>query len=131
MNAEVVAAVAGAAVAGLLVGGYLGHWWTIAGQRRKELDYYAGSLFSRLEKQRDMVKGGVYPHDADEIDHAVFAEVKRRFSWLRRKRLDGAIDDFMRARRECGYSVKGIYQFAHPERLLMAIERLQRVLPNR
>ncbi len=130
MNTEVVIAAALAGVAGLLAGFLLGHRWTLARQRRREMGYYARSLFTRLEKQRDMVKNGVYPHDADEIDHAAFAEVKRRFSWLRRKRLERAIDDFMRARRESGYAVKGVYQFAHPQRLLLAIEQLQRLLPR-
>ena len=121
----------GLAIGGLVLGFLLGLRVAVGRQRRQEFNYYSDGLFDRLEKQRQMVLGGVFPHDARDMERAHFAEVKRRLGYFRRKRFNDAIEDYMAAREQCGYSVKGVYQFSKPELLLRAIDRLQEFMPHR
>lgn len=116
---------------GIFVGGFLGNRFALGRDKRKEFNEISDSLFKRLEQQREIIRKGAFPHDANELDWSSFIDLARRVPFYKRRKLSKAVEHYIQAKQNCGHFENGRYILSKPEVMLKAISTLQKFLPHK
>ncbi len=113
------------------IGGFIGNRLALGRDRKKDFNEIANPLFEILEKQRLAAESGDFPVSANQIGRESFILLLRNTPKLKRKRLERAIENYIKDKSSCGEWVEGYYQFSRPQILIQAIRKLQLYLPHK
>lgn len=115
-----------AGIVGVLIGGFFGHRLALGRDKRLEYNAIADPLFERLENQVLLAEKGQFPNDANDLDVSSFITLRRKISKKEGRNLDRALQQYEKAKNECGYfGPGGLYDINRPEILISAIRDLQ------
>src|SRR5208337_1488032 len=108
-------------ILGIFVGGFIGNRLALGRDKRKEFNEISDDLFKRLEQQQKIVKKGLFPNDANALDEVSFIDLTRRVSCYKKKKLNKAVELYIKAKQDCGHFENGRYILSNPEVLLEVI----------